>query len=146
MKESMQTNKPKMYKLEPFVSLMASNFCFRAQRCVLPVSFRWIYYYDNNKSTRKETGKTHLCAVRRYLPKWLCCLPLGCQTAPTVATFWFEYDLTNYIFFRYSHVVGRKESMQSNKPSWQAKLETATAIAACLWALTYGRTSYEMLN
>ena len=26
-------------------------------------SFRWIYYYSSNKSTGKETGKTHLCAV-----------------------------------------------------------------------------------
>ena len=26
-------------------------------------SFRLIYYYDNNKSTGKETGKTHLCAL-----------------------------------------------------------------------------------
>ena len=25
--------------------------------------FRWIYYYSSNKSTGKETGKTHLCAV-----------------------------------------------------------------------------------
>ena len=31
-----------------------------SQRCVLP--FRWIYYYDSNKSTGKETGKTLLCA------------------------------------------------------------------------------------
>ena len=23
--------------------------------------FRWIYYYDNNESDGKETGKTHLC-------------------------------------------------------------------------------------
>ena len=25
--------------------------------------FRWIYYYGSNKSTGKETGKMHLCAV-----------------------------------------------------------------------------------
>ena len=25
--------------------------------------FRWIYYYGSNKSTGKETGKTHLCAL-----------------------------------------------------------------------------------
>ena len=24
----------------------------------------WIYYYGSNKSTGKETGKTHLCAVK----------------------------------------------------------------------------------
>ena len=29
--------------------------------CQFP--FRWIYYYGSNKSTGKETGKTHLCAV-----------------------------------------------------------------------------------
>ena len=62
-----------------------------------------------------------------------------------LVTFWFEYDLTNY-FFRYSHVVGRKESMQSNKPSWQAKLEITTAITACLWVSAYGRTWHEMLD
>ena len=26
-------------------------------------SFRWIYNYGSNKSTRKETGKSHLCAL-----------------------------------------------------------------------------------
>ena len=25
--------------------------------------FRWIYCYDSNKFTGKETGKAHLCAV-----------------------------------------------------------------------------------
>ena len=25
---------------------------------------RWIYYYDSNKITGKETGKTHLCSTR----------------------------------------------------------------------------------
>ena len=40
-----------------------------AQRCILPVfflvdlPFRWIYFYGNNKSTRKETRKMHHCAV-----------------------------------------------------------------------------------
>ena len=27
-------------------------------------TFRWIYYYGSNKSTGKETGKSHLCAVQ----------------------------------------------------------------------------------
>ena len=27
------------------------------------LTFRWIYYYGSNKSTRKETDKTHLCAL-----------------------------------------------------------------------------------
>ena len=26
-------------------------------------SFRWIYYYDDDKFTGKETNKSHLCAV-----------------------------------------------------------------------------------
>ena len=34
-----------------------------AQRCVLPVFFRWIYYYGSNESTGKETGKMQLCVV-----------------------------------------------------------------------------------
>ena len=25
--------------------------------------FWWIYYFGSNKSTRKETGKTHLCVI-----------------------------------------------------------------------------------
>ena len=29
--------------------------------------FRWIYYYGSNKSTGKETGKMHLCAVPTIL-------------------------------------------------------------------------------
>ena len=29
--------------------------------CQFP--FRWIYYYGNNKSSEKVTGKTHPCAV-----------------------------------------------------------------------------------
>ena len=33
----------------------------RGAFCQFP--FRWIYYYGSNKSTGKETGKTHLCAV-----------------------------------------------------------------------------------
>ena len=33
----------------------------RGAFCQLP--FWWIYYYGSNKSTGKETFKTHLCAV-----------------------------------------------------------------------------------
>ena len=29
-------------------------------------SFRWIYYYGGNKSTGKETGKSHLCAMVKH--------------------------------------------------------------------------------
>ena len=29
-------------------------------------SFQWIYYYGSNKSTGKETGKSHLCAVGEF--------------------------------------------------------------------------------
>ena len=29
--------------------------------------FRWIYYCHSNKSTAKETGKTHLCAVLEFI-------------------------------------------------------------------------------
>ena len=34
-----------------------------AQRCDLPVFFRWIYYCHSSKSTGKKIGKTHLCAL-----------------------------------------------------------------------------------
>ena len=37
--------------------------------------FRWIYYYDSNKSTGKETGKTHLCGVSWAARKMCCMLP-----------------------------------------------------------------------
>ena len=33
----------------------------RGAFCQFP--FRWIYYYGSNKSTGKETDKTHLCAL-----------------------------------------------------------------------------------
>ena len=33
--------------------------------CQFP--FRWIYYYDSNKSTGKETGKTHLYEVYEFI-------------------------------------------------------------------------------
>ena len=32
-----------------------------AQKCVLPVFFPVDFYYSSNKSTGKETGKSHLC-------------------------------------------------------------------------------------
>ena len=44
-----------------------------AQICVLPF-FWWIYYYGSNKSTGKETGKMHLCAlILVALKKVKCC-------------------------------------------------------------------------
>ena len=33
----------------------------RGALCQFP--FRWIYYYGSNKSTGKETAKTHICAL-----------------------------------------------------------------------------------
>ena len=44
------------------------NTVHRGAFCQFP--FRWVYYYGSNKSTGKETDKTHLCAV----------LPLFSQT------------------------------------------------------------------
>jgi len=41
--------------------LKISNLMYRG--AFFQFSFRWIYYHDSNKSTGKETGKTHLCAV-----------------------------------------------------------------------------------
>ena len=38
-----------------------ANTLLRGVFCQFP--FRWIYYCHNSKSTRKETGKTHLCAL-----------------------------------------------------------------------------------
>ena len=38
-------------------------------------TFQWIHYYDSNKSTGLETGKSHLCAMSKldrdqYIVKW----------------------------------------------------------------------------
>ena len=41
------------------------NTVHRGVFCKFP--FRWIYYYGSNKSTEKETDKTHLCAVYSLL-------------------------------------------------------------------------------
>ena len=45
----------------PFFHWSLEHATHRGAFCQFP--FRWIYYYDGNKSTGKETGKTHLCAV-----------------------------------------------------------------------------------
>ena len=63
-----------------FVNLPVDHICdiesmHRGAFCQF--SFRWIYYYGSNKSTGKETGKTHLyamvefvifCVLRGYCP------------------------------------------------------------------------------
>ena len=54
--------------------------------CKFPL--RWIYYCHSSKSNRKETGKTHLCAVlqnrrqtlRSYCPNIYILLPYLCTT------------------------------------------------------------------
>ena len=49
--------------------IMRHNTVHRGAFCQFP--FWWIYYYSSNKSTRKETGKTHLCARADVMPfKW----------------------------------------------------------------------------
>ena len=40
---------------EMYIPLHRGAFC--------QFTFQWIYYYGSNKSTGKETGKTHLCAL-----------------------------------------------------------------------------------
>ena len=42
-----------------------------AQRCVLPVSFRWFYNYGSYESTGNETGITHLYAMVTIVKKGL---------------------------------------------------------------------------
>jgi hypothetical protein len=49
--------------LKDFFAVMSHIEMHSAQRCVFPVCFRWIHYCHSSKSTGKETGKTHLCAV-----------------------------------------------------------------------------------
>ena len=40
----------------------------RGAFCQFP--YQWIYYYGSNKSTKKETGKTQLCAVQWSYQIW----------------------------------------------------------------------------
>ena len=49
--------------LEPIFSMLdqAYNAVHRGAFCQF--IFRWIYYCHSSKSTGKETGKMHLCAV-----------------------------------------------------------------------------------
>ena len=42
---------------------IVAPFQITAQSCILPVSLPVDYYYHSSKSTREETGKTHLCAL-----------------------------------------------------------------------------------
>ena len=44
-----------------------SSTVHRGAFCQFP--FRWIYYCHSSKSTGKETGKKHLCAVESYTHK-----------------------------------------------------------------------------
>ena len=46
---------PETLYLDKFEALHRGAFC--------QFPFWWIYYYGSNKSTGKETGKMHLCAV-----------------------------------------------------------------------------------
>ena len=50
-------------------------------------AFWWIYYYGNNKFTRKETGETHICV---FTVLWLAKLP-ACQRKPNVRDFSCKY-------------------------------------------------------
>ena len=57
----------KVKSYSPFF-LVANNLStlHRGAFCLFP--FQWIYYYGSNESIRKETGKTHLCALCRKYP------------------------------------------------------------------------------
>ena len=43
------------------ISFITNATLHRGAFCPFP--FRWIYYYASNKSTGKESGKAHLCAL-----------------------------------------------------------------------------------
>ena len=58
--------------------------------CQFP--FPWIYYFGSNKSTGKETGKTHLCAVRKKESK--------CQN-----TAFFLVNMHRLLFYNYKMFV-----------------------------------------
>ena len=49
--------------------VVIKRYCllFQCTRCVMQVSFQWIYHCHSSKSIAKETGKTHLCAMYDFL-------------------------------------------------------------------------------
>ena len=47
--------------LIPFAKVKAQLYGLLHRGAFCQFAFRWIYYYGSNKSTGKETGKTHLC-------------------------------------------------------------------------------------
>ena len=49
-------------KSSPYQALHRGPFC--------KFPFRLIYYYGSNKSTGKDTGKTHLCALVQLIILW----------------------------------------------------------------------------
>ena len=57
-------------KLQPLICTITKQALHRGAFCQFP--FRWIYFYGSNKSTGKETGKTHLCAMMYWWrPRWV---------------------------------------------------------------------------
>ena len=76
--------------LEEITALHRGAFC--------QSSFRCIYYYDSNKSTGKETGKTHLCALcsdarvgeRKKVVWQLFCMHLICTLWPKIHSLFFN--------------------------------------------------------
>ena len=77
MRQSKQTRHTRA-KITPLRSLATVKYCSTVTKCIRNYQeridvfsqcqffFRWIYYCHCSKSTRKETGKTHLSAVINF--------------------------------------------------------------------------------
>ena len=50
--------------IETGIYLSITHYCAVHRGEFFQFPFRWFYYYRSNKSTGKETGKMHYCAVQ----------------------------------------------------------------------------------
>ena len=68
---------PQTFLPQRIKKVTVQNFTSGGLFCQFP--FRWFYHYGSTKSTGKETGKTHLCALcllrKRLGRNWLLWLP-----------------------------------------------------------------------
>ena len=86
----------------------AQSFCnvfpplHRGVFCQFP--FRWIYYYGSNKSTGKETGKMHPCAVQQSRQQALkaYCSNIYCVPHAISRISWHLFCILDAIFLRRS--------------------------------------------
>ena len=114
-----------------------------AQRCVLPVSFPLDYYCHSNKSTGKETGKTHLCTVHKPINAIfiLCCEKspnLTCYLKLKVHTLEFRIRMYLALLFpaKFTYLLTLIEAKSQTK-SASFLFGTLLLFEGILWALFF---------